>query len=235
MNLDTIRASVRHFGVVRTAYDLGYRALGRVARFKVLIGVTISRIDPGYLACDARYRCAFLEPERLRALGRDPVNEMPTGFLDEALGKGDECYAILEGERLASYGWYARTPTTLDLPDLKLHFRPVYVYMYKGFTHPDYRGQRLHAIGMTRALESYLARGYRGLIAYVEANNFGSLKSVHRMGYSDIGRITLIRLAGRYLARASRGCQAYGLRVESMVPRPAPGPRMEHSSPQDLG
>jgi hypothetical protein len=32
--------------------------------------------------------------------------------------------------------------------------------MYKGFTLKRYRGQRLHAIGMTRALEHYLSRGF---------------------------------------------------------------------------
>jgi len=218
MNLVSIRDGVERFGVRRTVYDLVYKSLSRMVRFKVLIGITISRVDPAYLDCDRRFQCGFLEPERLRVLGRDPVNEMPGGFLDAALGKGDECYAILEGERVASYGWYATTPTTLDLPDLRLHFSPQCVYMYKGFTHPDYRGQRLHAIGMTRALADYLGRGYQGLIAYVEANNFGSLKSVFRMGYTEIGRITLLRLAGRYVARASRGCRAYGLRIETIAP-----------------
>ena len=213
MNLDSIRLSVRHYGVRHACYDLGYRSLNRLILFKVLKGVTINRVDPDYLVCDARYRCSFLEPERLRALGHDPANEMPPEFLDEALGKGDECHGILDGDQLASYGWYARTPTAIDPPELRLHFGARYVYMYKGLTHPRYRGQRLHAIGMTRALESYLARGCSGMVSYVEANNFGSLKSVYRMGYTDIGCIILMRIAGRYLTRASRGCRAYGLRV----------------------
>jgi acetyltransferase (GNAT) family protein len=229
MNLDTIRGSVRHFGLRHTGYDVVYRLLARAIHFKVLMGMTIHRVDPDFLESDARYRCLFLDPQRLRALGADPANELPPGFLDEALRKGDECFVILDGERLASYGWYATTPTALDLPALRLHFSTRYVYMYKGFTHPDYRGQRLHAIGMTRALASYLARGYDGLIAYVEANNFGSLKSVYRMGYTDIGRITLIRIAGRYLSRADRGCRPYGFRVESIVPGTPPEPRLQSS------
>jgi hypothetical protein len=214
----SIRSNVEHFGVRHSFYDLVYRARNRVVPFKVLKGVTISRIDPDYLSCDARYRCFFLEPERVRALGRDSANAMPPEFLDEALGKGDECFAILDGEQVASYGWYATTPTAIDPPDLRLHFSAQYVYMYKGFTHPKYRGQRLHAVGMTRALESYQGRGYKGLVSYVEANNFSSLKSVYRMGYTEFGRLTLIRLAGRYITRASRGCRAYRFRVESILP-----------------
>jgi hypothetical protein len=139
---------------------------------------------------------------------------MPESFLDGALAKGDACYGILDGANLAAYGWYATTPTAIDPPDLRLHFNPEYVYMYKGFTHTRYRGQRLHAVGMTKALGAYLARGYKGMVSYVEANNFASLKSVYRMGYTDFGRITLARLAGRYLARSSQGCAPYGFRVE---------------------
>lgn len=224
MNLHSIQQNVRHYGVEHAFYDLAYRAVNRVVLAKVLNGITIDRVDPKYLACDARYRCLFLEPEQLRALGRDPANELPREFLDEALGKGDECYGILDGAQVASYGWYARTPTLIDPPEMRLRFSPRYVYMYKGFTHAQYRGQRLHAIGMTLALESYLARGFKGLVSYVEANNFASLKSVYRMGYTDFGRITLMRLAGRYLARASHGCRKYGFEVEPILSGRVPVP-----------
>jgi hypothetical protein len=44
-------------------------------------------------------------------------------------------------------------------------------FLGKGFTLPRYRGQRLHAIGMTRALCHYLAKGRRGIVCYVESTN----------------------------------------------------------------
>jgi hypothetical protein len=218
VNWDSLRRSVKHFGLRHTLYDVAYRAMSHVVYFKILKGVAISRVDPAYHVCDARYTCLFIAPERLRELGRDAENEMPPRFLDEALGKGDECYGIIEDEKVASYGWYARTPTALELPDLRLHFSTEYVYMYKGFTHPEHRGQRLHAIGMTKALESYLSRGHKGLVSYVEANNFGSLKSVYRMGYSHFGDIFLVRISGRYFIHAGRGCSPYGFRVEWVPP-----------------
>src|SRR5207245_9056607 len=115
-----------------------------------------------YLDCPEPYRPMFLGAETLRRLGRYPANELPGSFLDEALARGDECYGFLAGETLAAYGWYSRMPTPLELPGLELHFNREYVYMYKGFTHPAHRGRRLHAIGMTRALQHYLASGLRG-------------------------------------------------------------------------
>jgi len=156
----------------------------------------------------------FLTQEMLRRFAADPQNHMRASFLEEALAKGDECYGILDGTRLASYGWYSTKPSRIDPPCFILRFRQDYVYMYKGLTHAAYRGQRLHAIGMTLALRHYLARGYRGLVSYVEVNNFDSLKSTLRMGYAVFGTLYAMTLFGQTFAHGSRGCERFGFSVE---------------------
>ncbi len=156
----------------------------------------------------------FLTAEMLRRFGRDPENHLPKTFLEEALAKGDACYGIFDGTRLASYGWYSTKPSRIHPSHLILSFSRNYVYMYKGLTHPAYRGQRLHAIGMTLALRHYLANGLKGLVSYVESNNFDSLKSTLRMGYAVFGSIYVVTLFGCTLTRASRGCERFGFSVE---------------------
>jgi len=151
-----------------------------------------------------------------------PEYEITDEFLRAAFAKGDECYGFLDGSVLASYGWYANTPTAIDIPALKLHFDPRYIYMYKGYTHVKYRGQRLHAIAMGRALEAYKGKGFRGLLSYVEWNNFSSLKSCYRLGYSDIGNIYLFQLFGRYRTHADRSCLRYGLHLSQAAELPEP-------------
>jgi hypothetical protein len=136
-------------------------------------------------------------------------------FLEEAMGKGDECFAILDGGALASYGWYSDKSTKVS-DELELHFSSQYVYMYNGFTHPKYRGQRLHAIGMTMALNHYLGKGYKGIVSWVEANNFSSLRSCYRMGYKDFGDIHILKLFRKYRIKCSDGCQKYGFRVSAI-------------------
>lgn len=138
---------------------------------------------------------------------------MSETFLRQAFAKGDECYGFLDGSVLAAYGWYSTKPTDIDAPGMVLHFDDRYIYMYKGFTHVKYRGQRLHAIGMTQTLEAYLASGYKGILSYVEWNNFSSLKSCYRMGYSDFGNVYLTRLFGHYLTHSDRGSMNYGLHL----------------------
>jgi GNAT superfamily N-acetyltransferase len=192
----------------------------------ILKCVSIDRPDPAFLTLDPRYQAGFIEADVLRRYTTQADYDMPESFLGRALAVNDECFGIRDGETLAAYGWYSTSANHFS-DELTLHFSPAWVYMYRGFTHPSYRGQRLHAIGMTMALEAYRARGFKGLVSCVEARNDNSLKSVYRMGYHDFGTIYGVRL-GRLLGMrhpSSRvlnhqflyctpGCRAFGFWLE---------------------
>jgi hypothetical protein len=217
--LDRLRRKLDKLGPARTFHLALVRLLNRMSLFKILRGVLLLRVDPNFLECPARLTPGFLDEEQLRRLARDPANELDASFLNEALAKGDRCYAILDGDRLAAYGWYSRQPTRIDPPELLLGFDADYVYMYKGLTRPEYRGQRLHAIGMNRALQHYLEHGARGIISYVESTNFDSLKSCYRLGYRHFGDIYLWRVFGQYLRLYSPACRRYGFNLSEAQPR----------------
>ena len=207
MNISQVKKSIGNFGVVKTLADLALRAANHVAMFKVIKAVDIDTVDRAFLDCDPKYRGSFLTEETLRKFSADPKNELPPAFLDEALAKGDECYGFVAGDDLAAYGWYSTKPTDFDIRGLQLHFSERDVYMYKGFTANAHRGQRLHAIGMTRALQAYRRRGYARLVSMVEWNNFASLKSCYRMGYHDFGNIAIAGVRGHYLLLHDSGCR----------------------------
>lgn len=208
---------VKRHGAANTAYLVAVRSLATIAEFKILRGVFVAQPDASFLACPAAYDARILSEAELRRFAADPASELSDAFLDEALARGDQCYAILDGDRLAAYGWYAFGPTPIGLPGLLLHYRTDCVYMYKGFTHNDYRGQRLHAIGMTRALQHYLSKGYQGIVSYVESTNFDSLKSCFRMGYFVFGSVYIVKAFGRYFSSATPGCRGYAFRVERLA------------------
>ena len=214
MDLNEFKRNIKQFGAFNAVEDAALRAVNRGVFFKILKGIKIDAVHPDFLKCDEKYRGLFLNEGMLRGFGERPEYELSNSFLDQALTKGDECYGFLNGDALAAYGWYTNKPTEIDPPQLVLHFNDQYIYMYKGFTHVSYRGQRLHAIGMTRALEAYLARSYKGIVSYVDWNNFGSLKSCYRMGYTDFGNIYAARLFNHYLLYSAPGCQPYGFRLE---------------------
>jgi len=207
--LNLIQSDLEHFGIARTLYDLAVRTINVVALGKVFKVLALDAARPEFLDLPAGYRSEFLSESQLRAFACDPRHELTYEFLDDALAKGDECYAVLHGVKLACYSWYSTQPTVAS-DGLSIHFDPAFVYGYKAFTLPDYRGQRLHAIEVSRAWQAYLARGYRGTIAYVESHNFASLRSCYRMGYRDVGRALVLGMAGRSWAWAGRGCRAFG-------------------------
>jgi hypothetical protein len=215
MRLKQIRENVERFGAVKAFQDVALRGLNVAVPARILKVVKVETVCPEFLQCDKLYQGGFLSHAVLTELVRDhPEYEISESFLREAFAKGDECYGFLDGPVLANYGWYSNKPTAIHPPELTLHFDDRYIYMYKGFTHVKYRGQRLHAIAMTRALEAYLAKGLKGLVSYVEWNNFGSLKSCYRMGYVDIGNLYLTRIFGNYSSHPDRGCRNHGIRLE---------------------
>jgi hypothetical protein len=204
------RSSMERHGFWKTFADSSIRFANRYVYFQILKGVTIERADPKFLKCDEKYRGEFIPNDLLRDLVANPENELDDPFLDRVLPQGDECYGFFQGAELAGYGWYSNKPSRVDVRGLLLHFDPQYMYMYKGHTHRKHRGQRLHAVGMTRALDAYVKRGYKGLVSYVAWENTDSLKSCYRMGYKDFGNVYIVRIFGRYFFYNGAGCEKYG-------------------------
>ena len=216
-----IRRMLERHGFWNTLCALALDSIASIFVLRILRGVYVEAPDPSFLRCPDPYTAGFLPAQELREYTRDPDTELSASFLDQALARGDECYAIRDGQTLAAYGWYSFGGTPIGIGDLVLSFDRRYVYMYKGFTDPRYRGQRLHGIGMTRAMQHYKDNGCKGLVSYVEARNFDSLKSCLRMGYRVFGSVYVTRIFGRYVAFSSPGCRRFDFRLRSAQIGPA--------------
>src|SRR5207247_433621 len=110
-------ANLRHLPIkveVLLEVEPGFGGLGRHPHPPMgLRGVWSARVDPQFLPPPAPYTSMFLTSEMLRRFARDPENHLPKTFLEEALAKGDACYGIFDGTRLASYGWYSTKPSRI--------------------------------------------------------------------------------------------------------------------------
>jgi hypothetical protein len=222
--VSNFRSDFKNFGLQKTLYNFSLKAINHFIFFKILKCVIISVADPRYFGDEKGYHYSFLNENTLLEFAKNEENGLPLNFIHEAMEKGDECYGILDGNSLASYGWYSNKPTLVTFSsgenakeNLWLHFAGDYIYMYNGYTHNNYRGQRLHAIGMTRALKDYLDRGFKGLVSYVEANNFASLNSCYRMGYKDLGKIYLLRIFDKHLIFHSKNCGRYAFQLTTFA------------------
>ena len=211
MGFATLAREVRYFGLSGTVSARARRAIAGTLHLRVMRALAIETAHREYLEIDPRFWHGFLEPETLTAFAQNPAYDLREGT-ESALARGDRCYAIVEGATLASYGWYTHEPATIG-KGLRLEFDPRYVYRYKGFTHPRYRGQHLHAVGMTWALVRWLEGGYAGLVSYVDASNLSSLKSCARMGYVHFGTVYVLTLGEPYLIHGNAGATARGFRA----------------------
>ena len=192
-------------------------------RAKLLQCFCVGFVNPAFIERPPQYVARFLSPAEIRSFGKDPECDMTGDFVAEALMKGDECFGILDGPNLAAYSWYSTKPTRIRPPELFLRIDGRYIYMYKGFTRDQYRGQRLHAIGKTLALQAFMDLGFRGMISYVEFDNADSLKSTRRMGARLFGSIFIFGMFGHYIVFATRGCRKFGVRIERERERAASG------------
>jgi GNAT superfamily N-acetyltransferase len=196
--IETIREAPRRMEQKR----LGLGGAARHALNKVLVrGGSLSFVHVMELESrrvnvpdlDACFRMQFLTPEQVRHFAANTANDLPPDFVQRAERGWDLCYGAIHGDRLASYGWYAlhsveaehSAGTALGLPrDM--------AYLYKGYTHPDFRGQRLYGACMGWALEALEERyGIRRLLAFVYWNNTPSLRSCMRLGYDRLGLLVV--------------------------------------------
>ena len=213
---NAVQRDIKHFGLVDSVKDYTLRAVNELTYFHVFRGMMIDQVTDKFMESAWNYECRFLTPSEMRALSRRPEYELSEKFIEAALEKGDQCYAILSDGFLASYAWYSSEPTLIN-DELKVRFDRQYIYMYNTFTYYDYRGQRLNAIGITLALNEYLKRDLKGIIFCVEENNHRSLRSVSRLGAQEFGRVIALKLSGRHVLYHSPGCRKRGLMMMTVV------------------
>ncbi len=217
MNIDHTKKIISTHGIYASVHDLCYRGANRIADTTLLVGmrITMATLDRTFLAGNGE-GWGFVERDELlaqvEAHGATKL-DMDEALVRSATARGDRCFGLIVDGTLVSYGWYSSMPTEA-FDGLVLHFHRDYAYMYKGFTLPEFRGQRLHGIGMARSLAAHTADGKLGLVSFVQSNNFASLKSCYRLGYVDFGRLFAAKVNGRHLTHASRGCKPYDFRLE---------------------
>lgn len=205
----------KKIGFVNTFHELLIKIINKIIFFKIYrcMVLTMETVNPQFLEIEKGYDCRFIEIEDLKCISSDEL-DLSIDFIQKAIEKKNYCYGIFKNNEIASYGWYSNTPTAVT-DDLELKFKSNFIYQFKGFTHPRFRGKRLHAIGMAKALQTLSGSEIKGLVAVVESTNFNSRRSVYRMGYLDFGVIIVLRIRKRYRCISIGDCSKYGFSIHS--------------------
>jgi hypothetical protein len=142
---------------------------------------------------DASFGYRFLTADELAVFAQEPSYFIGPSLVADVRNGRTLCFAALFGERLAAFGCYTLRHVEPDqAAGAALSFPSDVAYMSYGFTHPDFRGFRLHGLIMGLALQELAKRGVTKLVSLVAWTNWASLKSCERLGYVNLGKMITI-------------------------------------------
>jgi hypothetical protein len=219
--VDSLVTAWRRSGSAGAVRLLADRVINRFVNLSVINVVWLDRGDLRLPPpTDARFELRFLTVDEVRHFAAEIGEE----FAERAAGGRDLCFAALAGERLAAYGWYAlESIEARHASGVAMSYPMNVAYMYNGFTHPDFRGARLHGAIMGLALQQLAERGVSRLVSFVDWTNTASMTSCYRIGYVLLGRVWRIRLRSHELLLTPRRARDLGVRFGgAATPRPSP-------------
>jgi GNAT superfamily N-acetyltransferase len=149
----------------------------------------------------APFEVRVLDRSDLAHYSREARYEISARFLDGIAARDDLCVAAFSGNDLVSYRFFAAQPTDVEA-HLRFHFPPGWIYAYKAFTHPSWRGRRLHRelfLGSLPEIERW-QRGSRnplGFVTLVMSDNESSAKALARVGFEPFTSFSVLRVLSR--------------------------------------
>ena len=142
---------------------------------------------------DPQFSFRFLSADEVAKYASDPSYFIDPSLVDGVRTGNEVCFAALSGDRLAAFGCYTLGYVRPEqAAGAAMSFPADVAYMSYGFTHPDFRGARLHGLIMGLALQELAKRGVTKLVSIVAWTNFASLKSCWRLGYQNLGNMVTI-------------------------------------------
>ena len=164
-------------------------------------------------APDPQFSFRFLTADEIETYAKDPSYYIDPD-LAAGVRKGRElCFAALAGDRLAAFGCYTvKYVKPEQAAGAAMSFPADVVYMSYGFTHPDFRGARLHGLVMGLALRELASFGITKLVSIVARSNYASLKSCYRLGYRNLGNMITVGGRKRAIGVYPRAAKQLGVR-----------------------
>lgn len=217
--------------IARKAVDAGMRIVLRTEVSRVIWLDAASTAD---VAPDPDFEFRFLSADEVAQHAQDPSYYLDEKLAERIRGGRDFCFAALQGDRLASFAWFALDAIEPEHADgVAISYPSDVAFLYFGFTHPEFRGARLHGQVMDLGLRELSACGVTKLLSIVGWSNVSSLKSCRRLGFRDLGRMIAIgsrkRAFGFYPAKAKALDVRFGRHAAKRpaTSRPPSGPAVE--------
>lgn len=213
MNRLVLKEYVRRHGLPATLVHYGFSAVRKVAPCSILRVFTADGRPsgdgqvPGYVTRE-------LTLEDLESESLDPHN---TQDVRSALQRGHRCFANLVDQTIVGHTLYA-SDTGPVWNDHELVIPAGFDYGYNSHTDPEHRGKRLTLARADTRKHTNRKNGVtRPIVRYVAVDNHAALAASQTGGLDEreVGYLAYLRVAGRYLVGASRGCRELGVSLSA--------------------
>lgn len=111
------------------------------------------------------------------------------------LARGDRCLGGYVDRVLVTTLWV--TTSVRTLPRCVLEVGPGVVYVYKTFTHPDWRGRGFNRAALRWVRAWAGSQGCRRVVIDVARQNTGSTRAIEAAGFVDVGRFLEVSVLDR--------------------------------------
>lgn len=136
--------------------------------------------------------CREVDLAELSRCTHDPEYDISEQFLFETRLRGDCCIGVFAGPKLVSYSFNAAAPTNYD-SIIHYEFPRGWIYHYKVFTLPEWRGHRLHGLQVATLFQKFSSdAGFKGLTSLVRLTNSPSLASFKRLHFEPAFRFAVV-------------------------------------------
>lgn len=174
--------------------SIAYRAARKVMTLDVTAVVWLERSRLRLPDVGGEFTFRLLSASDARALADDPANDIPGTMADRLHGDRDFCLAAFSADRLASYAWFAvgsieaehhRGPQPKS--GVAVSFPSTVAFMYKGFTHPDFRGRKLYGAVVGHGLVGLKSCGVQSVLSTMDWTNTPARLALGRIGFEELG------------------------------------------------
>ena len=154
---------------------------------------------------NSSYTFRWLEESELKRYVSDSRYDLYQ-HLSRSLANKDICFGVFDGQMLAGYSWYSNSPTHIT-GEFRAVFSQKYKYMHHLFIREDYRGRRLNAFNIAKAIKDMHKQASTDLICVVSKTNNASMKSLTRLGFQQVGQSYVIGKFNTCIIHTSESCK----------------------------
>jgi len=155
--------------------------------------------------------------DELAQAARELPDQLDVDDINTALNRGDICVAAFTGGRTVGFAWGSLSNAPHN-DGVQVTVSSPYVYGYKSYVLPQYRGNHLSAALIHARDRIFRQNDRHTSVGFVETHNYPSITVNKRMGSMLVGYAGYVRLFRRYFCFRTPGVRAHTFEFTRVVP-----------------